>query len=125
MNWRDLALVTAGGAVGSAMRYLVGRAFGPTSEQGVPWHTLSVNVVGAFAIGLLLGLAARLGLPGWWRPLLAVGVLGGFTTFSTFSLEIVELASRGRLVVAGAYLAASLVLGIGACALGLAVGRAA
>lgn len=121
---RDLMLVAAGGALGSAARYGVGRLIG-LQPGAVPWPTLVVNATGAFLIGLLLVAAARLGWPGWWRPFLAVGILGGYTTFSTFSLETVELALRGSWGVAGGYAAGTFALGLLACAAGILVGRAA
>lgn len=121
---RDLLLVTAGGAVGSALRYGIGRVMGPTADAAFPWHTFLINVTGSFAIGLLLVAAARLGWPGWWRPLLAVGVLGGYTTFSTFALESVELMLRGSYVTAAAYSLGSLTLGLAAAAAGIFLGRA-
>lgn len=122
--WKDLALVAAGGAVGSATRYLVGKAMGPSADASVPWHTFAVNVSGAFLLGLLVVVAARAGWPAWWRPLIAVGVLGGYTTFSTFSLETVELALTGRPVVAAGYAVGSLAAGLAGVALGIVVGRA-
>lgn len=124
MDWRDLAFVAAGGAVGSMMRYGVGKLMGPTADNVIPWHTFLINLTGAFAIGLLIALAARQGWPGWWRPLVAVGVLGGYTTFSTFSLEVVELALHGQPLLAGAYAGGSTVLGVAGCFAGLMLGRA-
>jgi len=124
MDWRDVVLVAAGGAIGSVMRYGVGKVMGPAADHAVPWHTFAVNVTGAFVIGLLLVLAARQGWPSWWRPFLAVGILGGYTTFSTFSLEVVELGMRGSYAVAGGYAVGSLVAGVAGCALGIALGRA-
>ena len=120
---RDLLLVAAGGALGSAARYGVGRLMGAQLTGAVPWHTLLVNATGAFLIGLLLVAAARLGWPGWWRPFLAVGILGGYTTFSTFALETVELALRGSWGVAATYSLCTLVLGLLAAAGGIALGR--
>lgn len=125
MNYRDLMLVAIGGAIGASLRYVVGRVMGPQADIAIPWHTFVVNITGAFALGLLVVLAARGGWPGWWRPLVAVGVLGGYTTFSTFSLETVELALHGRYGAALLYAAGSLVAGIAGCALGIAVGRSA
>lgn len=119
---RDLALIALGGGLGALLRHLVGRLVGSPSGS-VPWHTFIVNATGAFALGLLLVLAARMGWPSWWRPLLAVGVLGGYTTFSTFSLEAVELAMRGHVWTAAAYSLGSLAAGLVACALGIALGR--
>jgi CrcB protein len=120
---RDLLLVAAGGALGSAARYGVGRLMGPQMSGAVPWHTLFVNASGAFLIGLLLVAAARLGWPGWWRPFLAVGILGGYTTFSTFSLETVELILRGSYGTAAGYAAGTLLVGILACGGGILLGR--
>lgn len=121
---RDMALVMAGGAVGSGMRYLVGKAMGPTADARVPWHTFAVNVTGAFLVGLLLALSARRGWPAWWRPLVAVGVLGGYTTFSTFSLEVFELWLTGRGGVAATYAVGSVAAGVLGVWLGTAIGRA-
>lgn len=121
---RDVLLVAAGGAVGSSLRYGIGRAMGSTADAAFPWHTFLINATGAFLIGLLLVAAARLGWPGWWRPLLAVGVLGGYTTFSTFALETVELALRGSYATAGVYALGSLAAGLVAAAAGIFLGRA-
>ena len=120
---RDILLVALGGAVGSVARYSVGRVMGPTADSSIPWHTFVVNATGAFAIGLLLVLAARQGWPGWWRPLLAVGVLGGYTTFSTFSLEVVELSLRGMQLQAAAYALGSLAAGVVGAYGGIMLGR--
>lgn len=121
---RDIALIAFGGAVGAVARYAVGKWMGPGADASVPWHTFAVNVTGAFAIGLFVVLAARQGWPGWWRPLIGVGVLGGYTTFSTFSMETVELALTGAPGTAAAYAFGSLAAGVAGAALGIAVGRA-
>ncbi len=120
---RDLAMVAAGGAIGSMLRYLVGRAMGPQADSSVPWHTLFVNVTGAFILGLLIAVAARHGWPGWWRPFVAVGILGGYTTFSTYSIEAVELMLRGHGTTGLAYALGSLGIGLIAAWLGLMTGR--
>ncbi|MCO6416821.1 CrcB family protein [Siccirubricoccus sp. KC 17139] len=108
----SLALVALGGAIGSVLRYVV-------SVQGVlrfgthfPWGTLAVNVIGSALIGAL----GALPLPQEARLFLITGCLGGFTTFSAFSLETELLAQRAP-VLAAAYVGLSLVLGLGACAL--------
>lgn len=124
LAWKDLALVAIGGAAGSSARYLVGKVMGPGADAGFPWHTFAVNVSGAFTLALLVVIAPRSGWPGWWRPLLAVGVLGGYTTFSTFTLETVELALKGHWMVAGLYVLSSLVAGTAGAGLGIAIGRA-
>jgi fluoride exporter len=116
-------LVAAGGALGAVMRHTVGRFIGPPVGPSIPWNTLVVNASGGFLIGLLLVLSARFGLPGWWRPLIAVGVLGGYTTFSTFSMEVVDLALQGRFLMAASYAGGSLVAAVGACGVGVLVGR--
>ncbi|MFA7602876.1 MAG: fluoride efflux transporter CrcB [Novosphingobium sp.] len=105
--------VAAGGACGSWLRYLVGRAWaraiGPVAASAFPWATLTVNVAGSFAMGILAGWLARLDAHGeGWRLLLGVGVLGGFTTFSAFSLEFALLVERGTIGTAAAYVAVSL-----------------
>ena len=85
-----LALVVAGGGAGAGLRFLVGLRV-PAALY--PWHTLGINTVGSFALGVLAG-ACR-DRPGWYA-LLGVGVCGGFTTFSTFSLETLTLLDEGR-----------------------------
>ncbi|MBL8547528.1 MAG: fluoride efflux transporter CrcB [Hyphomonadaceae bacterium] len=112
--------VALGGAIGATARYGVSlgavRLFGPS----FPWGTLVVNVVGGLAMGLL---AARTGPGDLLRLALGVGVLGGFTTFSAFSLETVRLMEH-QPGLAMLYVAASVLLSVGACWLGLSLGRA-
>lgn len=122
-------LVAAGGAAGSWLRFCVGRvwvgAIGPVRASAFPWSTLTVNVAGSLAMGLLVGWLARFGPQGEApRLLLAVGVLGGFTTFSSFSLEVVSLMQRAQPGLAAAYLAASLAAGLAGLWLGLTLMRA-
>jgi CrcB protein len=122
--------VAAGGAIGSVLRYQVGRLavhwLGPNAASAFPWGTLTVNVTGSLAMGLLAGFLARYGHGGeHWRLLLGVGVLGGFTTFSSFSLEMMLLVERNQPGLAFAYVAASLLAGFGALWLGLVTMRAA
>ncbi len=103
-------LVAFGGGVGAWLRFVAGRLVGPAA---FPYATLTVNILGSFAMGLLAGWLARDGVGSeGWRLLLGVGVLGGFTTFSAFSLEIVTLAQRGAIGAAAAYAALSLAGGI-------------
>lgn len=121
-------LVALGGALGSWLRFCVGRAWalaiGPARAAAFPWGTLSVNVAGSLAMGLLTGWLARSGPQSeTTRLLLAVGVLGGFTTFSSFGLEIVSLIQRGHLGPALAYLSASLGAGLAGVWLGLLMMR--
>ena len=121
-------IVAAGGALGAVARYGVGvwaqRLF-PTAQW--PWATLTVNVVGGLLMGLLAGwLAFRGGAHSeGLRLFAAVGVLGGFTTFSAFSLEAALMIERRQLAMAGGYVAASVVLSIAALFIGLMVARRA
>lgn len=125
------ALVACGGAVGSAARYALGHLTGRAlvslfGDEAYGWSILAVNLLGCLAMGLLFGwLAARDGGTETQRLLLAVGVLGGFTTFSAFSLEIVLLIQRGATGLALAYIAASVLGGVAALYLGLILSRGA
>lgn len=114
--------VALGGGLGAWSRYAVGRVVGVTA---FPWPTLTVNVLGSLAMGLLAGWLARHSAGESWRLLLGVGVLGGFTTFSAFSLEIALLIQRGQAAVAALYVLASLVAGVGGLFAGLMIMRAA
>lgn len=112
-------LVALGGAVGSAARYGISLLI-PTPSAGFPWATFFVNIVGAFVIGALAGVAGRGG--GWmlnagW-PLLATGICGGFTTFSAASLEGLRMLQSGATGMALLYLVGSVVFGLALCALG-------
>jgi CrcB protein len=115
-----LLLVALGGAVGSVLRHLVSLAASAALGAGFPWGTLAVNAAGSAAIGAL----ASLGVQGDARLLLVTGLLGGFTTFSAFSLETAQLWQRGPWLAA-LYVAASLGGGFAgfAAGQGLAAGR--
>ncbi|MGJ3264284.1 MAG: fluoride efflux transporter CrcB [Salinarimonas sp.] len=116
--------VFLGAGLGGVLRWLVGlaavRAFGPA----FPWGTLAVNVAGAFAMGLVATVVLARMPSETLRLFLATGLLGGFTTFSAFSLETAALVERGAPGLAAAYVAASLALSFGAIAAGLVLGRA-
>jgi len=113
--------VAAGGAVGAWLRFVAGRLIG---ANPFPYATLTVNVLGSLAMGLLAGWLARHGESGEpWRLLLGVGVLGGFTTFSAFSLEIALMIERGAMAQAATYVALSLLGGVGGLFAGLALAR--
>jgi CrcB protein len=111
-----LAQVALGGAIGSVVRYLT------VTMVGAPFGTALVNVVGSFAMGaLFVTLTARTNLP----PLLMTGVLGGFTTFSAFSLDALKLWQSGQTVQAALYIGASVGLSLLAVALGAALAKGA
>lgn len=122
---KHLLLVVLGGGIGAGLRHFVGlaslRLFGP----GFPWGTVTVNVVGSFAMGLLIAWLARTsGSFQDLRLLLATGVLGGFTTFSAFSLDFAVLWERGALGPAAAYVIGSVVVSLAALFAGLWLVRA-
>ena len=107
--------VAAGGAAGAVGRYLVmsgiGRLLGP---HDFPWGTLTVNIVGSVLMGVLIELLALVWSPSQeLRAFLVVGVLGAFTTFSTFSLDVVALAERGQTLFVATYVTGSVVLCVG------------
>lgn len=112
-----LAAVALGGAAGSAARYGVALLLPHDAGTGVPWATLAVNGAGCLLIGVLVVLAE--GRHPLLRPLLGAGVLGGFTTFSTFAVDAVVLAERGAVWVAAAYVAGTLVTALAAVSLGV------
>lgn len=113
--------VAVGGALGAWLRFAVGRLI---PSGAFPWATLLVNAAGCFAMGLLVGWLARHGADNeGWRLLLGVGLLGGFTTFSAFSLEVVSLIQRGALAQASAYVLVSVLAGVAGLMLGLTLMR--
>lgn len=116
----QVLLVALGGALGSVARYGVGFAAARCFGLAFPWGTLAVNIAGGVAMGLL---AARVGPEQEsLRLFLGVGLLGGFTTFSAFSLETVRLMEH-QPGLAALYAAASVLLSVGACWLGFSLGR--
>lgn len=117
--------VALGGALGSAARYGVNVWSGRLLGSEFPWHTLFVNLLGCFAMGLLVELMAlRLNVSNEVRAFLTTGILGGFTTFSAFSLDFALLVERKSYGLAGAYAAGSVVLSLAAVFAGLFLVRA-
>lgn len=117
-----LAQVALGGALGASARYLTGVATRHMFGIGFPWGTLTVNILGSLLMGLLVvTLAKRGGMH--LAPFLMIGVLGGFTTFSSFSLDAVALWERGETGIAAAYVLGSVVLSILALFVGMALMR--
>jgi fluoride exporter len=114
--------VMAGGALGAGLRYLVSLAL--AGRSGFPIATLTVNLIGGFAMGVLAALVLRGLASEGARLFVGVGVLGGFTTFSAFSLEGFRMIERGQIVMAGGYAVASVIGSIAALALGFALVRA-
>jgi CrcB protein len=120
----NVVLVAFGGAIGCVARYFVNVWSVRLAGTGFPWGTLSVNLVGSFAIGLLAELIARrFNASNELRLFLITGILGGFTTFSAFSLDTISLFERGEYALTGIYIGASLGLSIVAVFAGLALGR--
>ena len=123
-------LVALGGAAGAVLRYQAGRTLtgllGPAAVASFPWATLFVNIVGSLAMGLLAGWLARNGSASdTWRLLIGIGLLGGFTTFSAFSLEMMLLIERGQPGTAFVYAAISVLAGVTALYIGLIAMRLA
>lgn len=118
-----LLLVMSGGALGAGARHLAGRAALALAGPGYPYGTLFVNLLGGALMGLLAGLLSRGQGGEAWRYLLGVGVLGGFTTFSSFSLDTVTLLQRGATGVAIGYVLLSVAGSILALVAGLFIAR--
>ena len=119
-------LVFLGAGLGGALRHGVNVGCARFCGPAFPWGTLTVNIVGSFVMGALAGWLAFKAEHGWSQPLrlfLSTGVLGGFTTFSAFSLDAVLLWERGQTGLAAAYVSASVILSIAGLMAGLALVR--
>jgi len=113
---KNLLLVGLGGSIGSMARYAVSLLI---RSKSFPYATLSVNVIGSFIIGVVFAMSIKeAGLSNNWRLFLATGICGGFTTFSAFSLENMELLQNGKIGMALSYIIFSILLGIIATFLG-------
>ncbi len=109
--------------MGSSGRYAVGLAV-PHASGGFPWATFAVNVSGSLAMGVLVVWVLSMVRPHpWWRPFLGVGLLGGWTTFSSFALDAHGLLATGHAVIALTYVVATLVLGLAAVGAGVTLGE--
>ncbi|MCB1476952.1 MAG: fluoride efflux transporter CrcB [Rhodobiaceae bacterium] len=116
--------VAIGGALGASARHLVGLAALRLFGAGFPWGTITVNIVGSLLMGLFIeALAVKFDGSTAMRALIATGFLGGFTTFSSFSLDVAVLWERGEAAIAATYVVASVVLAIAALFAGLTIGR--
>lgn len=124
MNFQLIAAVASGGAIGSVARYLVGVGAGRLFGTAFPWGTLIINIAGSFLIGAFAeSFALRWDLPQVLRVFLTVGICGGFTTFSTFSLDAYLLMARGELWPAFAYIVGSVASSIAGLFAGLQLVR--
>ena len=122
---RDILLVGVGGFAGSVARYLVSALLATWTASTFPFATFAVNIVGCFLIGMIAIFADRAGIVSpALRLLLAVGFCGVFTTFSAFSIESVGLLEKGEYFYVSIYIALSVILGILATVLGMALARA-
>ena len=118
-----LAVIAAGGAVGSLARHSVSIIIGAHDPAALPWGTLGVNVAGCLAIGVLASTLPAVANRWWLRPLLITGVLGGFTTFSAFALETGMLIDAGSLGLAALYVGGTVLAGLLAVHLGRVLTR--
>ena len=117
-------IVFFGGGLGAALRHGVNITAARLLGTAFPYGTLTINILGSLAMGLIAEFfALKSGLPQHWRLFLTTGILGGFTTFSAFSLEAALLYERGEVAGAAIYVVASVVLAIGALFAGMAIVR--
>jgi CrcB protein len=116
-----LALVLIGGAVGAPLRYLADLMIQARHDSVFPWGTFTVNMVGSFILGVTAAAVAAASLPGWVLTLVGTGFCGALTTFSTFGFETVRLWEDGSWLEGLLNAAASLAVGLAACAGGWAL----
>ena len=121
----NLLIIALGGALGAVSRFLLGNGLSRALGSALPYGTFVINIVGCFAMGLLMTIIVdREMIPAAWRLFLCVGFLGGFTTFSSFGYEALMLLTEGRMLAALAYAGGSVVLGLVAAAAGVLCARA-
>ncbi len=121
---KQLVMIAGGGAVGAVMRFLVSTGVHRVAGRDFPYGTLSVNMIGSLLIGFLyIYLIERASLGAEWRALLIIGFLGAFTTFSTFSMETLNLIENSELAKAASNVLLSVVLCLFATWVGVLVGR--
>jgi fluoride exporter len=127
IEWRALAAVAVGAAIGGMLRYVIGQLFLQRYGPGFPYGTLFINVTGSFLIGLLAEFAVTraFGITPLVRIFATTGILGGYTTFSAFSLDILGLASEGAALIALLYASASVIFGFLAAFAGQLLARVA
>ena len=116
--------ISIGAVLGANARYLLGGWLLDRMGAEFPYGTLLINVSGSFVIGLVYVLIEKHGAPDWVRPLVIVGFLGAYTTFSTFSLDTLAMAERGAWLAAGAYIVGSVTASLAAVWLGVTLGGA-
>jgi CrcB protein len=121
-GWREAVAVATGAVVGTGIRLTLDAVI-PHTDTTFPWDTLLINVVGSFALGVLVStLWTRPSTPGWLKAGLGAGTIGSFTTFSAVIVSLVAESAAGLWVLALVYLVVTLVLGFAAAALGLRIG---
>jgi CrcB protein len=115
-----VAMVLLGGAIGAPMRYLTDLFIQSRHDSVFPWGTFTVNILGSLILGITAALVTELGPPAWVLAFIGTGFCGALTTFSTFGFETVRLLEEGSVLTAVANCVASLVVGLGACAVSFA-----
>ncbi len=115
MTLKNFILVAVGGTIGSVLRYLFAVTI---KHDSFPFATFTVNIIGSFLIGIIMGIASKYAGFGEWRLFLATGICGGFTTFSSFSWECINLLEQQRYLSFTYYLTGTLFLGLVATLIG-------
>ena len=115
-----VAMVLIGGAIGAPLRYLTDLFVQSRHDSVFPWGTFTVNVLGSLILGVTAAVAVEVGTPSWVLALVGTGFCGALTTFSTYWFETIRLLEEGSLLTAAENCAASLLIGLAACAGGFA-----